>query len=282
MPRLSVLMTAFRSQATIATALRSTLAALPRDSELVVTIDGPDAETLAAAQVVEDRRLRVSAHPVNLGVGGQAAALLERTDSELVARLDADDVCLPWRFLAELPRISKSDFVFGSAIRFGNGRFPAPTYPSPLNAVEVETILPFVCPLIHSSVLMRRSVLDSVGGYKEIRFAEDYELWVRAAAAGKSLEKLAIPVVGYRLSPAQVSAAPGVHDVTRITPELWASHRQLTERLGIPAWNANAKIPITTSTVNRLVERFRPINRRYARSQIEASAQVLGDHDRAV
>lgn len=282
MPRLCVLMTAFRSQATIATALRSTLAALPRDSELVVTIDGPDAETLTAAQAVDDRRLRVSAHPVNLGVGAQAAALVERTDSDLIARLDADDVCLPWRFLAELPRISKADFVFGSAIRFGRGRRPSPTYPSALNATEVETLLPFVCPLIHSSVLMRRSALESVGGYKDVRFAEDYELWVRAAAAGKRLEKIALPVVGYRLGPAQVSAAPGVHDVDRITPELWASHDQLTERLGIPAWGEDAKVRITSRTVDSLVDRFRPINRRYARSQIESSSLVLDDRNGAV
>jgi hypothetical protein len=45
-------------------------------------------------------------------------------------------------------------------------------------------------PLCHPSVMMRREALLAVGGYRETRWAEDYDLWLRLHAAGYRLAKV--------------------------------------------------------------------------------------------
>ena len=58
-------------------------------------------------------------------------------------------------------------------------------------------------PLAHPAVLLRRSALEAVGGYRLDR-AEDYDLWLRLSERW-NLANLAAPVTLYRLHPGQMS-----------------------------------------------------------------------------
>jgi glycosyltransferase involved in cell wall biosynthesis len=40
-------------------------------------------------------------------------------------------------------------------------------------------------PFSHSSVLFRKEIAQTLGGYKELRYAEDWEIWLRFGKAGK-------------------------------------------------------------------------------------------------
>lgn len=276
MPHLSVLMAGYRSGTTIESAVRSTLKAMPRDSELVVAIDGPDEPTLEAVQRVQDPRLDIRARAENIGLARQLQYLTDSTDSALVARMDSDDVSFPWRFRATVPALKTADFVFSSAIRFGAIK-PRPSYPAPLNSTEVNFTLLMVCPLFHPTMVTTRAALMDIGGYRAIRYAEDYELWLRAAAAGKRLVKVAAPTIAYRLSPNQMSAAAGVFDPDRIAPDLWQNQAALAARMNLPAWGPDARLSLTAAQVESLLTRTRPINRRYMRSQIGRHATVVSE-----
>jgi GT2 family glycosyltransferase len=52
--------------------------------------------------------------------------------------------------------------------------------------------------LCHPSVLLRRSALDGVGGWRETAWAEDYDLWLRLDAAGWELAKLPRTLLRWR------------------------------------------------------------------------------------
>src|SRR4051794_10401516 len=101
MPRLSVIVPAFNAAGTIASAIRSTTRALPRDAEVVVLDDGSADGTADAVRALDDARVRVISRP-NRGVAVTLNDLLDATDSELVARMDADDLVLPGRFVRQL------------------------------------------------------------------------------------------------------------------------------------------------------------------------------------
>jgi cellulose synthase/poly-beta-1,6-N-acetylglucosamine synthase-like glycosyltransferase len=45
-------------------------------------------------------------------------------------------------------------------------------------------------PLPHPSVVMRREALEAAGGYHDVPWAEDYDLWLRMIAAGRRLAKV--------------------------------------------------------------------------------------------
>jgi hypothetical protein len=60
-------------------------------------------------------------------------------------------------------------------------------------------------PLVHPSVLLRATALEEVGGYRDVAWAEDYDLWHRLHASGWHLAKIDAPVLAWRQSPGRLS-----------------------------------------------------------------------------
>ncbi|HBH55099.1 MAG TPA: glycosyltransferase [Kocuria sp.] len=280
MPRLTVIMPAYHAGATVESAMRSTLRAMPRDAELVVSVDGPDAETERAARRVPDRRVVVRENPENVGTVVRMREALETTDSELVARTDADDLSLPWRFAVSMRALRHADIVCGSGIRFGRGMLPRPSYPRNLTSTELGLLLPFVNPLFHSSMLARRETLEAADAYARPNTAEDYVLWFDALRQGARIYKLAVPVVAYRLSPGQLSGAPDYHERIAQDPEVlrawsaWARSGRmswLVDNGGVPGRPVG-----TPEQLRRVVAGVRPGTRPYARRNLAQVADLVG------
>src|SRR6185295_5154635 len=59
-------------------------------------------------------------------------------------------------------------------------------------------------PLVHPSVLIRRSVLAATG-YRDGPFPEDYDLWLRLVAAGVALAKVPRVLLTWREHPARAT-----------------------------------------------------------------------------
>ena len=207
MPRLSVIMPAYNSEQSVGAAIRSTLRSLPRDSEILVLDDASDDTTLCEIQAIDDMRVRIITNDTNQGVAANLDMLLEAVDSEFVARMDSDDLCLPWRFSIQmryLERNSDVKIIFGGAIRFGDGRKIRPTLPIPYGPTLSLAMLPIRNPYIHPTMLAETKSLRHAGGYK-LGAAEDYDLWARAASSGINMRRLSLPVICYREHANQVS-----------------------------------------------------------------------------
>lgn len=198
MPRLSVLLPVKDGATTIGSAVRSTLRALPRDAELLVIDDGSTDGTGRILGAIGDRRVRVLRHETPQGVAGSLNHGLEVTDSELVGRMDADDLTLPWRFRLQLPALHEADLVFGSMLLIdGAGRPAGLSSPWPVRPAAAALHLLFENPFAHPTMVGRRTALTAAGGYRATK-VEDYDLWLRAVRTGARLRKLSAPVLAYR------------------------------------------------------------------------------------
>jgi len=230
MPRLVVVMPAKNAASTITSALGSTLRNLPKDSKIVVWNDGSTDQTLNAIDAVADSRVEVISSASSLGGGAARAALLQRTDSEFVANMDADDYCFPWRFSIQQKHVEKFDISFTATVKFG-GRFRdlRPTNPLTYDATEVALSLAFHNALSHPSMYARRAALDKAGGYRDLKVAQDYDLWLRAAATGQRMGRIGVPCVGYRQARNQVSRQTGYAERIRAQSELSHAFVELLE-----------------------------------------------------
>lgn len=248
MPRLSVHMPVYNGEATVAAALRSTLRAMPKDAELVVWNDGSTDRTIDVIAGVEDRRVRVIESATNVGPGAAARELCARTDSALVARMDADDFCLPGRFRLQLGhmRTGRIDILFSPVVRFSTAPLRVkPSMPLAISANGMPLHLAVMCKVTHPTMMATRDAISSAGGYRAV-LAEDYDLWLRACTAGLRVARMAAPTVAYRRHAGQTSFADGYQAAAQSEPELAASYRRFAHQvLGVsttwvPGTTANA------------------------------------------
>ena len=214
-------------------AVESVLGQTASDLELIVIDDGSTDATPDLLAKVRDPRLRLERQaPAGLTRALNRALALAR--APLLARLDADDLALPGRlerqrgFLDTHPEVG----LLGTAAREVDtlGREVRVVSP-PVEDAAIRRALIRRNPFVHSSVLMRRAVLDRVGGYDEaLPVAQDYDLWMRMSRV-TGLANLREPLVIRRLLAGRVSAA---RDAERLRAE--ARVRWRAVRSGAYPW----------------------------------------------
>ena len=235
LPLISVILPAHNAEATIRSALKSTLRALPKNAELLVFLDACTDSTKAQVESLPDTRIRLIESEVNVGVAAGLNILLAEAKGSFVARMDADDLCLPWRFRIQLrkQKQANADFVFTNAILFGSQLKPfgfLAQLPFGIKREQANLALIFANPFVHPAMLAKRSVMNDLGGYNKSA-SEDYELWIRAAMAGKSLVRTRSYGLLYRVHAKQLTQQ-GHWQATKKSDEVLASaQRKLAERV---------------------------------------------------
>ena len=180
---LSVLMGVWNGERTVSAAIESIRAQTWPDWELILVDDASTDGTAALLATLSDPRIRVIRNDVNLGLAASLNLAFRESRGALIARMDADDVALPDRFARQLAFMAEHPAVdiLGTAAVLvdGNGRELGISTRRELHH-DIAAFIYKENPFIHPSVMMRRHVLDVLGGYDEsLLRAQDYDLWLR-------------------------------------------------------------------------------------------------------
>ncbi len=237
----------------VGAAARSALDLCEEADELLVIDDGSaeDPGPLLPA----DRRLRLLRQPPE----GLVAAL-ERGRAlarhPFLARLDADDLALPGRIAAQLPRLQADPrlaVVGGQALlrqrvegldaEMFEVAAPAgmQAYVDWVNGLEdLHAALLIESPLFHPAVLMRAEAVAAVGGYRAGDLPEDYDLWLRLRAAGWGLAAVKQPVVRILDHPARLTRADPRYRTAafRALKMAWLLDNVLHPGMRVAVWGA--------------------------------------------
>jgi glycosyltransferase involved in cell wall biosynthesis len=183
-PAVSVLMSVHNGAPLVAAAVASVLGQSDGNLELIVVDDGSTDATAEVLAAVADPRLRVQ-RQAHTGLTRALNRALAVARGPLVARLDADDVALPERLARQLAFLAAHDEVglLGTAAREEDpGGGPARIVRPPTTDAALRRALIRANPFVHSSVMVRRELLERAGGYDErLAVAQDYDLWMRLA-----------------------------------------------------------------------------------------------------
>jgi glycosyltransferase involved in cell wall biosynthesis len=205
----SVVMAVHNGARFLKPALTSVLGQTMAQLELIVVDDGSTDETADILARCVDRRLRV----VHQKRTGQNAALnhgLSLARGDFIARQDADDVWLPGRLewqMSHLERHPEVGAVGSQAVSVDVATRPLGVTRLPITPMGLRWHILFECPFVHSSVLLRRRVLDAVGLYRTddaVGQAADYDLWSRIGRIS-DLANAPVPLVLYREHPGSMS-----------------------------------------------------------------------------
>jgi len=234
---ISVVMSAFESSRTVRLAIRSTLLSLDSFDELIVVVNEGDTKTLEAILRIRDSRILL----VNADRAASFSAKLNlgvlKSRNNLIARMDADDITLPWRFWLQRRAMSSGKHAIhcSTVIVFGASLRPLPMLPQlpiPLKSPEVNEQLCFTNPIPHPTVVIRRDVLVELGGYLD-KPGEDMDLWLRAALIGVKIRRMAIPTVLYRFSKTSLSRNVSVKKAIEEDPKFQKYRLELADKLGL-------------------------------------------------
>ena len=211
MCKISVLMPVYNAEKYLKSAIDSILSQTYSDFEFVIVDDCSSDSSSSIIESYSDKRIVFLKNEQNSGVAITLNRGLQMCHGEYIARMDSDDISRPERFAKQLAFLEEHPDV--AVVTCGVRSFCGERTISEggWTSIEPEKIkkdLFFSCALAHPTVMMRKSVIDDLGGYApEYNGLEDYELWCRVT------EKYKIASVGevlfeYRVHEGQVSKKP--------------------------------------------------------------------------
>ena len=119
----------------------------------------------------------------NGGLGNALKLGVENAKYEIVARMDSDDICLPYRFEKQLRYMDQHpecDIVGGQMTEFiGNADNIVGKRVVPESNEDIYKYMKNRCALNHVTVMFRKEAVLKVGNYQDWFWNEDYYLWVR-------------------------------------------------------------------------------------------------------
>ncbi|GAB3768005.1 glycosyltransferase involved in cell wall biosynthesis [Nocardioides ginsengisegetis] len=214
---------------------------MPAD-EVVVVEDGPVSRAHRVALDVRADRLPLVriALPVNRGAGVANQAGLLAASGTWVAKVDSDDVSLPHRFEQQVRALEStgSDVCGTAMLEFvDDPHHPIALRPAPLSHAQIARRMRVNNPINHPSSIFRREDALAAGGYPDLRYMQDYDLFARMLRRGARMMNLAEPLVLFRAG-AAMRGRRSASDFTRLE---WDLQHRLRDYgiIGTPRMVAN-------------------------------------------
>jgi len=211
-PLISVLLPVRNGGDYLSAAVASILDQSESDLELLL-IDDHSSDRAIENLEFGDTRLRVLQNK-GQGIVNALNTGLQQARGEFAARMDDDDISLPHRFRAQLDYLLENPDVaivggkveiFSAAGIAGGFR----RYQDWINGLterpDIHREIFIECPLPHPTVFMPRSTLLTLQGYRDRAWAEDYDLLLRADAAGLGMGKPDSVLLHWRDHPDRLS-----------------------------------------------------------------------------
>src|ERR1035437_9887227 len=210
-PQVSILMPVRNEERYLQTALDSLYRQTFTRWELIAVDDGSNDRTAAILAEAAQRDNRVQV--IRREGGGLVAALnagLGASRAPLLARMDGDDICHPWRLELQAAYLDTHPDTGLIACNFRH--FPRTglkqgmiDYELWQNSLAEHSLIIrdlFVeSPFVHPGIMTRRPILEELGGYHDNSWPEDYDLWLRMAAAGVHFARLPQTLLFWRDHP---------------------------------------------------------------------------------
>lgn len=204
MPTVTVVMPVYNGLPFVREAVASILAQTYRNFTLLVVDDHSTDMSVEVIRAMGDPRIEIVRNEKNLGLCASLNAAYAGVRTELVARLDQDDVARPVRLAAQLAYLRdhpEAVGVFCTISRMGEDGRDFGVYERP-GALPIEAYDPRPeahFSIVHSASCFRRAAVLDVGGYRPHMYpVDDYDLTMRLIERGP-VAVLNQPLVRYRI-----------------------------------------------------------------------------------
>ena len=235
--KLAVILPAYNAEAHLAECLDSLLNQTFQDFCILAINDASIDNTskILESYAKMDPRLRVYHFTQNQGepsAGKLAKDILNYMNVEYVARMDADDICLPHRFEKQIQYLDNHpeiDILGSNAVIFHHERTEKSPEISDLPLLDKDIKAHFSLArghMINPSTMWRHSSIKELGlNYAQTSTAPDFHMWIQCALNGKTFANLPEPLLFYRVHSEQESQKRAkLSEAVQYSMELWIHH----------------------------------------------------------
>jgi len=195
-PLISVVMPAYNAQKHIRQAVESILRQTFTKFEFIIINDASTDKTLQIIRSLskKDIRIKIVNNDMRLDIAGSLNRGIRLARSNIIARMDADDIAVPHRLERQYARITKSEkiavvgadilIIDASGNHIGIRKYPR-------SSRELKKCLFRYSPFAHPVVMLRKNLFEKVGKYNpKYSPTEDLDLWFRL---GRKYEFISVP-----------------------------------------------------------------------------------------
>ena len=194
----SILMAAYKAEATILAAVGSVRGQRHQNWELIIAADcGADYLALCRTNGIDDARIRMVATPA-VGSGPAAArnAAMAAARGDYLAILDSDDLWQPEKLSALLPLAQSSGLACDNTCAVEpDGTVIATAYPVAAAPRDIDAVTMMTTGMPHFPLLRRD--LAGAGYHEDLRFAEDVIFNMELIAWAGAMTLLPQPLTHY-------------------------------------------------------------------------------------
>lgn len=173
--------------------------------EFIIVDDCSTDKSLEIIESYKDPRIFIIKNEVNMGITKSLNRALKAATGEFVARMDADDICLPERFEKQVKFLKQNQevIVCGTWVElFGNGadayneKYSRKILPEK-ELLQINLLFGNHVNIIHPTAMFNHSLLQKNGiKYNEnYIYAQDYRMWVDCS---KTAECANVPEVLFK------------------------------------------------------------------------------------
>jgi glycosyltransferase involved in cell wall biosynthesis len=223
MPKITVLMPVYNAAEYIRETIDSVLSQSFTDFEFLIINDGSTDESEEIIKSYSDPRIRLVNNEKNMRLIATLNRGIELAEGEYIARMDADDICLPTRLEKQFKvmEANKDIALCGTGIKMMGKKFFQPLVIS--NPNTIRNVMRAFNVFFHPTVMFRTSILIENDYRYDPNYlhAEDYQLFQLMSEKFK-LTNIDEPLLLYRLSPGGISRVHNTEQQTmtyKITTE---------------------------------------------------------------
>lgn len=210
-PDISVIMSVYNGETYLAEAVESVINQTFKNWELVIINDcSSDATSEILADFsLKDERIKVHTNEVNLKLPTSLNKAISLCEGKYIARMDADDICLPDRLEKQFEFMEKNSDVALSSCRFltvKNGVYASGGAGGRCDFKALKAMLLVANPILHPGVIAKAEVMRKFNYDTTLTCTEDLELWTRMVMDDQKIQILPECLLIYRLHDKQITS----------------------------------------------------------------------------
>lgn len=200
-PKISVIMSEYNTPPDyLRASIESILSQTFKDIEIIIVDDCGKNDLDSITEEYKDKRIRVIKNNKNIGLVESLNKAITASKADILARMDTDDIADENRLEEQYNfMINHEEYsVVGTLANEFSKNSTTGVLGKP--GEKTAKSLAYGDSIIHPSVMMRKKDIQSVGGYKNYKRAEDLSLWFELVMKGFRLFVIDRVLLNYRVN----------------------------------------------------------------------------------